>query len=54
MMDSSFLLWMAALLIAAPTAAFAGEPIVVPEPSSLILLAVGLGGAALVKFRKRK
>ena len=26
----------------------------VPEPSSMALLAVGLGGAAWVKFRRRK
>ena len=45
---------MAALLIAAPTAAFAGPSVTVPEPSSLALLAAGLAGAAVVKFRKRK
>jgi hypothetical protein len=45
---------MAALLIAAPNAAFAGPSIAVPEPSSLALLVAGLGGAAVIKFRKRK
>jgi hypothetical protein len=54
MIDTRFLSLMAALLIAAPNVAFAGQPIPVPEPSSLMLLAVGLGGAAIVKFRKRK
>ena len=55
MMDSRFLSLMAALLIAAPNVALAGVgPIAVPEPSSLILLAAGLGGAAILKFRKRK
>jgi hypothetical protein len=35
--------------------AAAGEPIsAVPEPTSLALLAVGLGGAAWVKFRRRR
>jgi hypothetical protein len=54
MMGSRFLSLMAALLIAAPNAALAAQPIAVPEPSSLMLLAVGLGGAAIIKFRKRK
>ena len=45
---------MAALLTAVPSAAFAGGPVAVPEPSSVILLAAGLGGAAILKFRKRK
>lgn len=54
MIDTRFLSFMATLLIALPGAAFAGEPVAVPEPSSLILLAAGVGGAAIVKFRKRK
>jgi PEP-CTERM motif-containing protein len=54
MMGSRFLSVMAALLIAAPSSAFAGPSISVPEPSSLALLAAGLGGAAIIKFRKRK
>jgi hypothetical protein len=35
-------------------AASAGTFTEVPEPTSLALLAVGLGGAAWVKFRRRK
>jgi hypothetical protein len=34
--------------------AWAGEPAQIPEPTSLALLAAGLGGAALIKFRRRK
>jgi hypothetical protein len=34
--------------------AWAGEPVAVPEPGSLALLVAGLGGAAWVKFRRRK
>jgi PEP-CTERM motif-containing protein len=46
---------MTTLLMAAPSAAFAGPTAVpVPEPSSLAILAAGMVGAALVKFRKRK
>lgn len=41
---------MAALLSAAPGAA----PVSVPEPSTLALLGAGLGGAAIIKFKKRK
>jgi hypothetical protein len=44
---------MTLLLMAAPGAAFAGV-VPVPEPSSLAILTVGVVGAALVKFRKRK
>jgi hypothetical protein len=43
------------LVLGAPGIAFAGAvPIHVPEPSTLAVLAVGIGAAALVKFRKRK
>ena len=34
--------------------AWAGVPVPVPEPASLALLALGVGGVALVKFRRRK
>ncbi len=35
--------------------AFAGNPIVTPEPASMALLAAGVGGIALVrKLRRRK
>jgi PEP-CTERM motif-containing protein len=54
MTGSRFLPLIAVLLLAAPSAAFAGDFVPVPEPSSLLLLAAGVGGAALVKFRKRK
>lgn len=55
MIGSRFLPLIAALLVAAPGAAFAGvNPVPVPEPSSLLLLAAGVGGAAIIKFRKRK
>lgn len=54
MKDPRFLSLVAALLIAAPTHAFAGPSIAVPEPSSLALLAAGLGSAAIIKFKKRK
>jgi hypothetical protein len=45
---------MAVLLIAAPSAALAAAPASVPEPSTLAILAAGLAGAALIKFKKRK
>ena len=54
MIGSRFLPLIAALLVAAPGAAFAGTFVPVPEPSSLLLLAAGVGGAAIIKFRKRK
>lgn len=42
-------------LATSASAAWAGSlPISVPEPTSLALLAVGLGGAAWAKFRRRK
>jgi hypothetical protein len=43
------------LLIAlAGGAAFAGPTVAIPEPTSLALVAGGLGALALVKFRRRK
>lgn len=43
------------LLVGASDIAFAGAPPPhVPEPSTLAVLAVGVGAAALVKFRRRK
>ena len=53
MLDVKSLSLMTVLLVAAPTLAFA-SPLPVPEPSSLAILAAGVTGAALVKFRKRK
>ena len=47
------LLTLAAVLVAlAPGQAWASVPI--PEPTSLTLLAVGLGGAALFRFGRRR
>lgn len=45
-----------ALAVLAPVdAAMAGGPIVVPEPASLSLMAVGVAGAVIAsRFRKRK
>lgn len=34
--------------------ALAGTPVSVPEPATLTLLAIGFGGAAAVKYLKRK
>lgn len=45
------------ILVAAVSidAAWAGAvPIAVPEPSSLALIAIGVGGVAWLKFRNRK
>jgi hypothetical protein len=39
--------------LAATVPAWAGPTVEVPEPSSMALLAVGLGGAAWIKFRNR-
>ena len=54
------LLTLAAVLVAlAPSQAWAGgtgaiTDGIVPEPTSLALLAVGLGGVALSRFRRRR
>jgi len=48
-------LMLAALAVLTANQAWAGEPgPVVPEPATLALLAVGLGGVAVAKFRRRK
>jgi len=42
------------ILVFAPGVAYAGvAPIELPEPSSLAVLAVGLGVSVFIKFRKR-
>jgi hypothetical protein len=41
------------MIVMGAGAASAGN-VPVPEPTSLALLAAGLGGAAIVKFRRRK
>jgi hypothetical protein len=45
-----------ALAVLAPVnAAMAGVPVVVPEPASLSLMAVGVAGALIAaRFRKKK
>jgi PEP-CTERM motif len=42
------------IFIALSGVAWAGQVSVGPEPTTLALLAAGVGGAALVKFRRRK
>ena len=42
------------MLIGLGGTAFAGVPAPVPEPTTLAILAVGLGGAAVVKYLRRK
>ena len=49
--------WMdlaAVLVTLAPSQAWAGIPVKVPEPTSLSLLAAGLGGLALFRFVRRR
>ena len=41
-------------LVATTGSAFANNPINVPEPASLALLAIGAGGVILAKLRPRK
>lgn len=44
-----------ALAVLAPVNAMAGEPLTVPEPASLSLMAVGVAGALIAaRFRKKK
>ena len=43
------------VLVALSGVAWAGVPVItVPEPTSLAVLAAGIGGLAWVKFRRRK
>ena len=41
-------------LIASPALAGTGVIVAAPEPASITLLAVGVGGVAWAKFRRRK
>lgn len=51
---SFFALATAAVLIGMSGSALAQVAVRVPEPASLSLLAIGIGGAAVAKFIKRK
>ena len=44
----------ALVLVAMSGVAWAAPIAIGPEPTTLALLATGIGGAALVKFRRRK
>ena len=51
---SSVVLMGLTILVGLSGNAFAGIPVAVPEPATLTLLAIGFGGAAAVKYFKRK
>ena len=51
---SSIVLTGLTVLVGLSGNAFAGTPVSVPEPATLTLLAIGFGGAAAVKYFKRK
>ena len=49
------ILTLAALAVLTASQAWAGvTPVPVPEPAALTLLALGIGGVALVRFRRQR